>query len=87
MDLLLISKALFSLILVLLLIVLVAYLLKKFNDKNFFKGLGKDFKIKRIVPIDTKRRIVNFEFQNITYTILIGNNEILLDKQNVKKSK
>lgn len=87
MDFVSASKALFSLLFVLLLVVLIGYLFRKFGEKSFMSANKMNFKMNSIIPLDTKRRVVNFDLDSARYTVLLGNNDILLDKKDVKKSK
>jgi flagellar biogenesis protein FliO len=81
------SKAFFALLFVLLLVLLVGFLFKKFSYNYFAKFTKGNFKLGSVIPLDTKRRIVSIEFENIKYTMLLGQTDILLDKKDVKKSK
>ncbi|MCE2992751.1 MAG: hypothetical protein ACK5WS_00185 [Alphaproteobacteria bacterium] len=73
-------KTFSALVVVLGAILAVLYLVKKFNLHHISFTQDKDTKIDEIVNIDTKNKIVVVSHLDQKYILLLGSNNLVIDK-------
>ena len=78
MDFATIFKALVSLLFVICLFYGLTIIMRKYLEKGILKSKSS-INIKDIQVLDPIRKVVNIEYNNKSYLVLLGNNEILLD--------